>query len=160
MKTTIRANSFETNSSSAHALCMFSPEQWHDFVDGGMYLRFDALSDIELWEYEPEDGDIEKMPPFAVSYASHPVHNTYVLVPADQAEEFLKSEEAESDYPWRYDMFIAPSYEGEQPYWWSHESAGLMTYEDMTKSTWHDEAWPKVEIMPDGWVKMYHSRER
>lgn len=158
MPTTIRTATFETNSSSAHALCVMSPEQFDSFQRGGCFLHFDALRDWELPYSESAgayDSVIGLMAPRAVGFADMPVAGGYTLVPADQVDDYVAANLDE----WSKDGFYEPSYQGEQPYWWSHQSAGLMTYEDMAKGDWHGREWPQVEVLDNGYVQLYYSFE-
>lgn len=158
MPTTIRTSTFETNSSSAHALCVMSPEQFDAFRQGDYFLHFDALRDSELPYSESIDtyyGAIGVMTPRAVGFTDMPIQDGYTLVPADKVDDYV----AENLDQWSRDDFYEPSYQGDQPDWWSHQNASLMTYEDMTQGNWHDEAWPQVEKLDNGYVRVYYSFE-
>lgn len=159
MPTTIRSCSFETNSSSAHALCVMTPEQYRAFTEEGMFLSFEAVRDRDVCKYAAldEDGDykwdatVADMLPFGVSFVDAPTYNSYVLVPADRVDEVLDGYDASA--------FHAPSYYGETDYWYSHQSAETMSFEDMKHNDWKDQEWPQVEMLPDGNVKLYYSFE-
>lgn len=159
MPTTIRMQSFETNSSSAHALCVMTPEQYQAFAEEGMFLSFEAVRDRDIYKYVPEDEDGEynwdatahDMMPFGVSFVDHPTYDSFILVPPERVDEVLEGYDAEA--------FYEPSYSGEENYWYSHQCAETMSYEDMQQNTWHDESWPQVEVLEDGYVQLYYSFE-
>lgn len=159
MLTTIRSCSFETNSSSAHALCVMTPEQYRAFAEEGMFLSFEAIRDSDLYKYtrQDEDGEynwdatIDDVIPFGVSFIDSPTYGSYLLVPADRVGEVLDGYDVEE--------FYSPSYYGETNYWNSHQNAETMTLADMQHNDWHDQEWPQVEMMPDGNVKFYYSFE-
>ena len=61
MKITIRPKIFETNSSSLHALSVFTPDIFRDFENGGIAFRLNDDTDkIEIADIGQAKTDIEE----------------------------------------------------------------------------------------------------
>lgn len=144
MPVTIRLATFETNSSSAHALCFMTYDQYDRFLNGGDYLVFPERRG------EVTDNDKNISPDFPIlgtSTIDFPLEDTCILVPPDRIDEALDCEQRE--YFYGYGRDSAPD-----DAWWAHQLARAMTYEDMTKSWWETPS-PLVVEQESGVILCY-----